>query len=121
MIVLVTVGVMRHRPHVRAPNRKRTERASDIGRRTRPLILVGHSFGGYNVRMFNKLYPSDVAGMILVDAEHPDEEVRQMELQSTFSHSVKANIEKRNRRRHFWDQVMRPINRFRCEAWSEHR
>ena len=58
-------------------------------------ILVGHSFGGYNVRMFNKLYPSDVAGMILVDAEHPDEEVRQKELQDTFSPSIKATIEKR--------------------------
>lgn len=47
------------------------------------------------MRMFNKLYPSDVAGMILVDAEHPDEEVRQKELQDTFSPSIKATIEKR--------------------------
>jgi hypothetical protein len=60
--------------------------------------------------MFNKVYPSDVAGMILVDAEHPDEELRQKELQDTSSPSIKANIEKRHRQRHFWDQVMGRIN-----------
>src|SRR5256885_11213084 len=46
-----------------------------------PYVLVGHSFGGYNMRMFSELYPSDVAGMVLVDAEHPDEGSRQKELQ----------------------------------------
>lgn len=32
-----------------------------------PYILVGHSLGGMNVRVFSNLYPQEVAGMILVD------------------------------------------------------
>lgn len=75
-----------------------------------PYILVGHSFGGYNVRMFNELYQSDVAGMVLVDAEHPDEELRQKELQNTFAPSVRASIEERSGRQRFWSQVTDQIN-----------
>ena len=41
-----------------------------------PYILVGHSMGGYNVRLYASLYRSDVAGMVLVDASHPDQENR---------------------------------------------
>lgn len=36
-----------------------------------PYLLVGHSFGGFNVRLFATQYPEDVAGVILVDASHP--------------------------------------------------
>lgn len=32
-----------------------------------PYLLVGHSIGGYHVRVFAHLFPDDVAGMILVD------------------------------------------------------
>ncbi|MGH7583358.1 MAG: alpha/beta fold hydrolase [Gemmatimonadales bacterium] len=38
-----------------------------------PYILVGHSLGGLNARVYNGLYPQDVAGMVLVDAAHEDE------------------------------------------------
>ena len=41
-----------------------------------PYVLVGHSFGGYNVRLFAASFPSDVAGMVLVDAGHEDERSR---------------------------------------------
>lgn len=37
-----------------------------------PYVLVGHSMGGYDVRMFTSLYASEVIGMVLVDATHPD-------------------------------------------------
>ena len=37
-----------------------------------PFVLVGHSMGGYDVRIFAGLYRSEVAGMVLVDASHPD-------------------------------------------------
>lgn len=33
-----------------------------------PYVLVGHSLGGKNVRLFAQQYPQEVAGMVLVDA-----------------------------------------------------
>lgn len=36
-----------------------------------PLVLVGHSLGGFNVKLYAALYPEDVAGLVLVD---PSEE-----------------------------------------------
>ncbi|MFL6209048.1 MAG: alpha/beta fold hydrolase [Pyrinomonadaceae bacterium] len=34
----------------------------------RPLLLVGHSYGGWLVRLYTSTYPADVAGMVLVEA-----------------------------------------------------
>lgn len=41
-----------------------------------PYILVGHSMGGYDVRLYASLYRSEVAGMVLVDASHPEQQKR---------------------------------------------
>jgi pimeloyl-ACP methyl ester carboxylesterase len=38
-----------------------------------PYVLVGHSFGGLLVREYAAQYPLDVAGVVLVDAMHPDQ------------------------------------------------
>lgn len=38
-----------------------------------PYVLVGHSIGGFNVRLFAGKYPNDVAGVVLVDSSHPDQ------------------------------------------------
>jgi pimeloyl-ACP methyl ester carboxylesterase len=38
-----------------------------------PFVLVGHSFGGLYQYVYAKLYPEDVAALILVDATHPDQ------------------------------------------------
>jgi len=40
---------------------------------TPPYVLVGHSMGGFDVRLYASLYRSEVAGMVLVDASHPDQ------------------------------------------------
>jgi pimeloyl-ACP methyl ester carboxylesterase len=37
-----------------------------------PFLLVGHSYGGALVRMFQREYASDVAGLVLVDAQSDD-------------------------------------------------
>jgi len=39
----------------------------------KPYILVGHSFGGTLVRFFVDQYPTEVAGVILVDSQCPDD------------------------------------------------
>jgi len=41
-----------------------------------PYVLVGHSMGGFDVRLYASLFRSEVAGMVLVDASHPDQENR---------------------------------------------
>jgi pimeloyl-ACP methyl ester carboxylesterase len=38
-----------------------------------PYVLVGHSFGGYNVRLFASSYPEETAGLVLVDSAHEDQ------------------------------------------------
>lgn len=37
-----------------------------------PYILVGHSLGGFVVRLFAAKYPDEVAGIVLVDASHEE-------------------------------------------------
>jgi len=35
-----------------------------------PLLLVGHSLGGYTVRVYQDRYPEEVGGLVLVEAAH---------------------------------------------------
>ena len=41
-----------------------------------PYVLVGHSMGGFDVRLYANLYHDQVVGMVLVDSSHPDQENR---------------------------------------------
>jgi pimeloyl-ACP methyl ester carboxylesterase len=41
-----------------------------------PFILVGHSIGGFYVRFYASLYRSEVAGIVLVDSSHPEQQKR---------------------------------------------
>jgi pimeloyl-ACP methyl ester carboxylesterase len=41
-----------------------------------PYVIVGHSVGGNNVRAYTSRYRHEIAGMVLVDASHPDQENR---------------------------------------------
>ncbi len=38
-----------------------------------PYLLVGHSLGGLTMRVFAHLYPTEVAGLVLVDAAHAEQ------------------------------------------------
>jgi pimeloyl-ACP methyl ester carboxylesterase len=49
-----------------------------------PYLLVGHSFGGLNMQLYARCFPSEVAGLVLVDSVHPD----QIERFYTFSKSA---------------------------------
>jgi pimeloyl-ACP methyl ester carboxylesterase len=41
-----------------------------------PYIPVGHSMGGFDVRLYAALYSDEVAGMVLVDSSHPEQRKR---------------------------------------------
>jgi hypothetical protein len=41
-----------------------------------PVLLVGQSAGGLNVRLYASRYPHEVAGMVLIDSSHPDQNIR---------------------------------------------
>src|SRR4051812_45066494 len=56
--------------------RKRPDLALDRSGVTPPYVLVGHSSGGLNMRVYAARYPEEVAGMVLVDAAHEDQRVR---------------------------------------------
>lgn len=40
----------------------------------KPFVLVAHSIGGLNARVYANLYPTEVAALVLVDATHPDQD-----------------------------------------------
>lgn len=56
--------------------------ATDLGRlldaagESAPFVLVGHSLGGPYALLFTNARPTDVGGVVLVDASHPDQESR---------------------------------------------
>ena len=41
-----------------------------------PYVLVGHSFGGLNVRLYASMYSDDVAGIVLIDSSHEEQFLR---------------------------------------------
>jgi pimeloyl-ACP methyl ester carboxylesterase len=43
---------------------------------TPPFVLVGNSIGGVNTRLFAFRYPDEVAGLVLVDPAHEDQDER---------------------------------------------
>lgn len=38
-----------------------------------PYILVGHSFGGFSMRLFASMYPDEVVGLVLEDSVHENQ------------------------------------------------
>ena len=41
-----------------------------------PFVLVGHSLGGPYITIYTKLFGDEVAGLVYVDASHPDQQKR---------------------------------------------
>lgn len=59
-----------------------------------PLVLVGHSLGGFNVKLYAALYPRDVAGLVLADpADERSAERTQGMLRARFGASLAARAE----------------------------
>jgi pimeloyl-ACP methyl ester carboxylesterase len=47
-----------------------------------PYVIVGHSTGGLFARLYASRYPDQVAGLVLVDASHEEQDVRRQALVS---------------------------------------
>ena len=47
-------------------------RLLDTANVARPVILVGHSYGGMNVKLYAETFPSEVAGLVLINPSHED-------------------------------------------------
>ena len=47
-----------------------------------PYVLVGHSFGGLNIRLYASEHPDQVVGMVLIDASYEEEYLRFAALKS---------------------------------------
>jgi pimeloyl-ACP methyl ester carboxylesterase len=60
-------------PRTSARIAEELHRLLEIAAERPPYVLVGHSFGGFNVRVFHGRYPEKVAGLILVDATQEDQ------------------------------------------------
>lgn len=60
-----------------------------------PYILVGHSYGGLNVRLYAYDHPAEVVGMVLVDPSHEDDEPRAWQIEGE---AAKAKWEQTNAR-----------------------
>lgn len=63
-----------------------------------PYILAGHSFGGFDVRVFNGKYPDGVAGLVLIDATQED----QYRLLPKAWAEMGAAMRRRAQRQAFW-------------------
>jgi len=50
-----------------------------------PFVMAGHSLGGPYIMTFTKHYPDRVAGLVFVDASHPDQVKRFAEIAPTLS------------------------------------
>jgi pimeloyl-ACP methyl ester carboxylesterase len=71
-----------------------------------PFVMVGHSFGGYNVRVFTGQYPKQVLGLVLVDASHPDEGPR---TDAVLSAAQLAKQGQNERRGEMWERIVEPL------------
>ena len=61
-----------------------------------PYVLVGHSFGGFNVRVFAGEYPGEVVGMVLVDSADEYEDVAHLprSIQSPVGRFVPTSLQR---------------------------
>ncbi|MEZ4710138.1 MAG: alpha/beta hydrolase [Caldilineaceae bacterium] len=51
---------------------------------TPPYVLVGHSFGGLVTHLYAAQYPTEVAGLVWLDVEHPEQWARTPENQAQY-------------------------------------
>jgi pimeloyl-ACP methyl ester carboxylesterase len=53
-----------------------------------PYLLVAHSLGGLYINLFARKFPSETAGLVFIDAAHPNDEAMLKEHQNLFARSL---------------------------------
>jgi pimeloyl-ACP methyl ester carboxylesterase len=70
-----------------------------------PYVLVGGAEGGLNMQLFAKLYKSEVSGLVLVDAVHPDLDARYAAILTPEQEQQRQRLINRNRERATYDDT----------------
>lgn len=91
-----------------------------------PYVLVGHSFGGLNAQLFARRYPYLAAGLVLVEASHPDQIQRYAEapLRLNIAPSRQRGIMRYSRRPGVPEAMpedLRPAARALVRRWTARR
>jgi pimeloyl-ACP methyl ester carboxylesterase len=60
-------------PRTSAQNARELRALVEAGAIETPFVLVGHSLGGVNARVYAATHPADVCGLVLVDSSHEDQ------------------------------------------------
>ena len=76
-----------------------------------PYVLVGHSIGGINVRLYASKYPEEVAAMVLLDSCHPDQNII---LPPLFDEELRDNYFKQFIVEGSLDDIDASFNKARC-------
>lgn len=71
-----------------------------------PFVLVGHSFGGFNIRVFAGLYPDAAAGVVLVDSSHEDQEQR---MEAVLPPAIRAQERAQDAQDERMERVLSPV------------
>jgi pimeloyl-ACP methyl ester carboxylesterase len=82
-------------PHPRDAGSVAQELHALLGRagESGPFVLAGHSLGGQYALMFAERYPEETAGLVLIDAQHPDTYFRIPEAQAVYRQQLQqANM-----------------------------
>jgi pimeloyl-ACP methyl ester carboxylesterase len=78
-----------------------------------PYVLVGASFGGLNAQYFARTWPGEVAGVVLVDAVHPDLDRRIVEIGAE-DRAERADALSRNEEGIRYDDLLRSDEQVRA-------
>src|SRR5258708_33550245 len=89
----------------------------DAAGETGPYVMVGPSFGGFNVRVFTGLYPADVAGVVLVDASHEDQQDRVDRIVPAAVRERRTKGEERHARDERVRRIQRPLGSHLGSRW----
>jgi len=69
-----------------------------------PYLLAGHSFGGYNMRMFASFFPERTAGLVLVDTPNEGQ------VDGVFQSQIMRQIDPEGILKHLWSpQLLEPL------------